>query len=97
MPEEKDGEFMVFGNYRSERNAYKRYGFDPWVGKIPTSTFLSGKSHGQRSLTGYSPWGFERVGQDLMTKTTTKHKDLVNVFADLFKNVPCSQRNQMPT
>ena len=26
-----------------------------WVGKIPI--FLSGKSHGQRSLGGYSPWG----------------------------------------
>ena len=37
--------------------------FDPWVGKIswrkwqPTSVFLPGKSHGQRSLMGYSPWG----------------------------------------
>ena len=37
--------------------------FDPWVGKIPwrrrwqpTSVFLPGKSHGQRSLVGYSPW-----------------------------------------
>ena len=74
-----------------------RYGFDPWVGKIPTPTYLSGKSHGQRSLMGYSPWGFEKVGHNLMTKTTTKHKDLVNVFADVFKNMPCSQRNQMPT
>ena len=38
--------------------------FDPWVGKIPwsrkwqpTPVFLSEKSHGQRSLAGYSPWG----------------------------------------
>ena len=38
--------------------------FDPWFGKIPwrkkwqlTPVFLSGKSHGQRSLAGYSPWG----------------------------------------
>ena len=36
--------------------------FDPWVGKIPwrtawqpTSVFLPGVSHGQRSLAGYSP------------------------------------------
>ena len=42
----------------------KGCGFDPWVGKIPwrrawqpTSVFLPGKSHGQRSLGGYSPWG----------------------------------------
>ena len=26
------------------------------------------KSHGQRSLVGYSPWGCKRVGYDLMTK-----------------------------
>ena len=38
--------------------------FDPWVGKIrwrrhwqPTPVFMPGKSHGQRSLMGYSPWG----------------------------------------
>ena len=41
-----------------------RHGFDPWVGKIrwsrkwqPTTVFLPGKFHGQRSLAGYSPWG----------------------------------------
>ena len=38
-----------------------RHEFDPWVGKIswrrkwqPTPIFLPGKSHGQRSLAGYS-------------------------------------------
>ena len=42
----------------------KRVGFDPWFGKIPwcrksqpTSLFLPGIFHGQRSLAGYSPWG----------------------------------------
>ena len=37
-------------------------GFDSWIGKIPwsrkwepTPVFLLGKSHGQRSLAGYSP------------------------------------------
>ena len=42
----------------------RRHGFDPWVGKIPwrrkwkpTLVFLPGKSHGWRSLEGYSPWG----------------------------------------
>ena len=40
----------------------KRYGCDPWVGKIPwrrarqpTPIFLPGEAHGQRSLVGYSP------------------------------------------
>ena len=48
----------------------KRRGFDPRVGKIPwrkawqsTAVFLPGKSHGQRSLVGYSPWR-HRVGRD---------------------------------
>ena len=43
---------------------HKRCGFDPWVKKIcwrrvwqPTPVFLPGKSHGQRSLVGYSPRG----------------------------------------
>ena len=42
----------------------KRHGFDPWVRKIPwrrkwqyTPVLVPGKSHGQRSLVGYSPWG----------------------------------------
>ena len=39
-------------------------GFNPWVEKIPwrrkwqpTPVLLPEKSHGQRSLRGYSPWG----------------------------------------
>ena len=38
--------------------------FDLWVRKIPrrrkwqpAPVFLPGESHGQRILTGYSPWG----------------------------------------
>ena len=41
-----------------------RPGFDPWAGQIPWRSkwqpipvFLPGKSHGQRSLVGYSPRG----------------------------------------
>ena len=30
----------------------------------PTPVFLPGKSHGQRSLVGYSPWGCNRVAHD---------------------------------
>ena len=43
---------------------HKRHKFDPWVRKIPwrkgwqpTPVFLPGKSHGQKSLVGYSLWG----------------------------------------
>ena len=49
---------------------YGRPRFEPWVGKIPwrrkcqsTPVLLPGKSHGRRSLVGYSPWG-RRVGHD---------------------------------
>ena len=52
----------------------RRHGSHPWVGKIPwkwkwqpTPVFLPGKSHGQRSLAGYSPWG-RRAGHDGATK-----------------------------
>ena len=41
-------------------------GVSPWVGKIswgrkwqPTPVSLPGKSHGQRSLAGYSLWGYD--------------------------------------
>ena len=43
--------------------AMREIWFDPWVRKIPwrrkwqsTPLFLPEKSHGQRSLVGYSPW-----------------------------------------
>ena len=63
-----------------KESAYKcsrcrRRGFEPWSGKIPwrrkwqlTPVFLPEKSHGQRSLADYSPWGSQRVRHDLATK-----------------------------
>jgi len=43
---------------------HTRHKFNPWIGKIPrrrawqpTPVFLPGEFHGQRSLTGYNPWG----------------------------------------
>ena len=43
---------------------FGRQRFSPWVRKIPwrwkwqpTPGFLPGKSHGQKRLVGYSPWG----------------------------------------
>ena len=46
----------------------KRCRFHLWVGKIPcsrkwqpTPVFLPGKSHGQRSLAGFSPWGCKEL------------------------------------
>ena len=64
------------GSYGKEPDCQcKRHGFGPSVGKIlwrkarqPTPVFLPEKSHRQRSLAGYSPWGCKRVGHDLATK-----------------------------
>ena len=38
----------------------------------PTPVFLPGKSHGLRSLVGYTSWGCKRVRHDLATKTNNK-------------------------
>ena len=50
--------------YKESACKCRRHGFSPWVNKIPwrktcqpTPIFLPGKSHGQRRLVGYSPWG----------------------------------------
>ena len=52
----------------------RRLVFAPWVGKIPwrrkwqpTPVFLPEKSHGQRSLEGYSLWGHKGAGHSLAT------------------------------
>jgi len=49
-------------------NARDEGSIHPWVRKIPwrrkqpsTPVFLSGESHGQRSLVGYSPWGHKEL------------------------------------
>ena len=56
--------------------------FDSWVRKIPwrrkwqpTPVFLPGKSHGWRSLAGYSPWGCKSQAglSDSMTTTIKGH------------------------
>ena len=54
----------------------KRHGLNPWVRKIlwgrkwqPSPVFLPGKSQGQRSLVGYSPWG----RKELDTTEVTEH------------------------
>ena len=56
----------------------RRHRFDPWVRKIPGKrkwqpppVFLPGKSHGQRSLVGYSSWGCEELDMSECTYTHT--------------------------
>ena len=57
---------------------HKRCGVSPCLGKLswsrkwqPTPVFLPGKSHGQRSLVGYSPWG--RKESDTAKETSQAH------------------------
>ena len=49
----------------------RRHRFDPYVRKIPwrrawqpTPVFLPGESHGQRRLSGYSPWGRKELATE---------------------------------
>ena len=39
----------------------------------PTPGFLPGKSHGERSLAGYSSWGHERFRHNFTTKQQSQH------------------------
>ena len=52
----------------------RRLRFDPWVTKIPwrrkwqsAPVILPGKSHGQRSLVGYSPQGHKELDMNEAT------------------------------
>ena len=58
----------------------RRCRFDPWVRKIlwrrkwqPTPVFLPGKSHGQKSLTSYSPWSRKELDTTEHTHNTHTH------------------------
>ena len=53
---------LVLKNPPANAEDIKRCRFNSWIGKIPwrrawqpTSVFLPGESHGQRSLAGYGP------------------------------------------
>ena len=76
----------------------RRCGFNPWVRKItwrrkwqPNPLFLPGKSHGQRSLAGYSPWDLK---ESEMTQQISPHANLaprslkVTVDLCLFCSLP---------
>ena len=68
-----------------------RHVYHPWVRKIhcrrkrqPTPVFLPGKSHGQRSMVGYSPWDC-RVEHDVATEHTHTHT-LVRLYTSIYSN-----------
>ena len=76
-------------------------GFDPWVGKIPwrrawqpTPLFLLGKSHGQRSLVGYDPWGCKESDT---TKWMNTHTHTHHMFIDDCKYAATKSLQSCPT
>ena len=76
---------------------HKRCVFDPWVGKIPwkrkwqpTPIFLPEKSHGQRSLVGYSPKGSNELH-------TTEHKCLEKCIVSLLTMLSISSISAEPS
>ena len=76
---------------------HKRFEFNPWVRMIlwrkkwqPTPLFLSGESHGLKSLAGYSPWGYKESN----TTEATKHMHMrrTNWQTIVIKIGCCSER-----
>ena len=77
LENDKDSQVAQCKEYACQPTRCKRRWFDPWVGKIlwrckwqPTSVFLPGKSHGQKS---HGLWStrLQRVGHDWVTKHCT--------------------------
>ena len=73
---------------------YRRCRFDPWVRKIPwgrkwqpTPVLLSGKFHGQRNLSGYSPGGSQRVRQDWETEHIWARCNMKLVSSEIFRHL----------
>jgi len=73
-----------------------RHEFDPQVRTIPwmwawqlTPVFLPGKSHGERSLVGYSPWGCKESDMTEVTEHagTHAHVCMYDVFVGLCESL----------
>ena len=91
----------------------RRWGFVLWVRKIPwrrkwqsAPVFLSGQSHGQRSLVGYSPKGHRELDMTEWLNKQTNKTDSYNIFktsmktclldslvVQWFRNLPANARN----
>ena len=56
----------------------------------PTPVFLSGESHGRRSLMDFSPWGRKRVRQDLATKKQNQFSSVAQSCPILCDPTDCS-------
>ena len=74
---------------------HRRQRFDLWVGKIlwrrkrqPTPVFLPGKSHGQRSLAGYTANGVAKSRIQLSNYTQETKSSPENKFSILSATAP---------
>ena len=75
----------VVKNPPTKCRRYKRWGFDPWVRKIPwgqawqpTPVFLTGKSHGQRSMASYTVHRITR--SQTLRKRFSMHRCISTTF-----------------
>ena len=82
--------FFPSGSVVKNLTAVQKIQVWSWIRKIPwkrkwqpTSVFLPGKSHGQRSLAGYSPRGHGRAGHYLATEQQ-QWWVLPDSYADLY-------------
>ena len=97
--------FIVLPRWRSGQESacqFRRHTFDPCVRKIPqrrkwqpTPVVLPGKSHGQRSLEGYSPWGHEEADTTEHTPrcTSVREGEGRDLFLHLLTQLP-SRKNK---
>ena len=84
----------------------------PGGGNETTPVLLPGKSHGQRSLAGYSPWCLKRAGHDLATKQRVQrllvaqvsvafghieHRAFVQVFLGTLSRYSLAASLKLPT
>ena len=82
----------------------KRRRFDPWAGKIPwrrkwqpTTVFLPGESHGQRSLMGYNPSQKSQTQQNQLSTHGINRNCLYyclnfSVILKLFSNIKSTKK-----
>ena len=63
--------YLLSGRVKIHLVFRKLWGLKPWGRKWqPTPAFLPGKSHGQRSPVGYSPWGLKEL--DMTERLSTQ-------------------------
>ena len=80
----------------------RRPGFDPWVSKVPwrkewqpTPVFLPGELHAQRSLVGYSPWGYKTWDMTQQLWLSLNFRESRNIEKLKCKsNIPQDKANQ---